>query len=222
MSTITLTEGEPISMPSPAHAMILAPFCFSDRERNTVAVQYLNAVAAVGRVADLDVHDDTLDREKVRLVIGECLTVLLDIALRTKNGDAVWAVIPQGRWCSRGSDCTALQCRSSMYRLLATASILAAKTRDRLMVPQPAERLTPISAKSRSARDKAVADTRNEEHAMEHLMCETACSLIWTDTGAPTLYHVAAYWKLSLRECFEAFANTRRSKLLKTSKKYCS
>lgn len=217
---VTLDAGQPVKIPNTRHAQVLAPFIFSDRQRNTLGVQYLNAVAAVGRVADLDIFDESIDRKKVRETIGEAVAVLLDVHIRTKNAQHTVSVMPDDRWCNRGPDRDVQQVRAALFRTLERSTLLAARTRDRLMVIPPEERLSPLQWKSLPARQKAKDDAKADCLATERMISDAAAIILWDSNGSPSLYEVAAYWKLSLRECFEAFADTKHAMLAKMCERW--
>lgn len=194
--TITLTAGDAIAVPTAGKALALAPVLYSDAERNLVGCVWFEAVARLCALRELDHLDESPEaRERASLAIGAAVAAVLVIVAKCTTSCA--APVPDARWQHRGPDASLGDLNAALTRLAENAGRIAAHCRAVILSNDRAV----VTAATQNAMLLAASSLNNREHAGD-------------------LLTVAAFHKLSLRECFEAFAATRTAKIAKNAKRY--
>lgn len=193
MSTLKITHGEPIKAATPGAAVRLAGFLFSDTERNTISAPYLFAIEKLGALHEHDSVGST--PEQNRLVIGEAVASLLCIVAMLTTEANTW--MPEQKWRHRGPD-------SSIYSEGPYLRVRFAENMGRI---------------AKNARAAMLAPSEVGMKAPGMSLGQYCAHTIHAGDGLD-IYTYAACLGLSLRECFEAFAETRRSKLVKNAKRH--
>lgn len=194
--TLTLTAGDRIAVPTSSRALALAPVLYSDAERTITGSVWFETVGRLLALRELDHLDDSAEaRERAALSLGAAVAACLVVV--AKCTASATSVIPDARWQHRGSDATIADLNAALNRLSENAGRIASYCRAALLA-----REVPVI---RVATDKAWA---------------LAASSVFNGPDAGDLLTVAAFHKLSLRECFEAFANTRTAKINKNAQRH--
>jgi len=194
--TLTLAAGDRIAVATAGKALALAPLLYSDSERNLVGCVWFEAVARLCALRELDHLDGSTEaRERASLAIGAASAAVLVIIAKCTTSCA--APVADARWQHRGPDASLADLNAALNRLCENAGRIAAHCRAIIL-----------------SNDRAVVNA-----ATQAAMLLAAASLNNRDHGSDLLT-VAAYHKLSLRECLEAFAATRTAKIAKNAKRH--
>lgn len=194
--TITLTAGDAIAVPTPGRALALAPVLYSDRERAITGSVWFETIARLLALRELDHLDESPEaRERAALALGAATSACLVVVAKCTESAA--SVVPAAKWQHRGPDAPLADLNAALTRLSENSGRIAGYCRAALLANE-----VPVV---RAATDRAWM---------------LAASSIHNGPDAGDLLTVAAFHRLSLRECFEAFANTRTAKIAKNAKRY--
>lgn len=197
MSTIRLTAGEPIEAATPARALALAPLLYSDKERSTTACAWLEAVARLALLRELDHFDDATEmRARHAVAIGSAAAAVFvcvaKCGAKDANGPGEIAA-----WTTTGGPRTPNQLNHALNALAVRSGEVAG-----------------------IARAFILNDDQAQLYALSLSSVAKLAAAIHDRLTGDDLRAVAAFHGLTLRECFEAFAATRHAKLLKNAQRH--
>lgn len=193
---ITLTAGQAhLSLPTSAAALHAVPVLYSDAERAKPVLWH----EIFARLCLLREHDHLDDSPEARLrhagEIGAAVSaVMMALAIVTKDCSGPVTAL---RWQHRGPDATLTELRAAFDRLAVNAGKL-----------------------SRHAKSIQLAANTAQQYAAAQACIALCRECLDNGDERSDLRTVAAFHKLSLRECLEAFAATRSGKINKNRNKY--
>lgn len=194
--SLVLSHGRTVlSLPTSAAAVYAAPVLYSDAERDRTVIWH----EILSRLCLLREHDHLDDSAASRAghaeaIGGAVAAVLMAIAINTKDCSGP---VTANRWQHRAPDATLADLRAAFDRLSVNAGKLA-----------------------RHAKDIRLAATVSQQSAASHACLSLCRECLDNGEERSDLLTVAAFHKLSLRECLEAFAATRSGKINKNRNRY--
>lgn len=190
--TIKLNLKSPVKVGTAEFALELAPWLYSKHERETLCCYWLEAIAALGELQVMDWGD----LEACKVIIGRAvMAVMVPIHFNTKPESKV---MPATLWA---------------HHMRTPRSVASAVVGAR-------NRLAEVSTKvARQVRASYLACNQPETSSIARRPAVEALYTVIYDPAEDavdsTIYAYAAALNLNLKDCVEAFVETRRHKLVK-------